>query len=162
MNHPDVELISAYVDDELEVFERNLIEEHLMSCENCLELYNDLKKMKELITLTYRSIQIPQDLEQKIMERINQGETEIPLMINKIPWLQFILPLFVISLLITSQPLILSFGIISSVTKVLLSIIPVVIHIVPYLLGVIIFLSLIAILFSIWSLRRLMVKKAYY
>ncbi|WP_339061601.1 sigma-70 family RNA polymerase sigma factor [Tepidibacillus marianensis] len=161
LNHPE-ELISSYIDEELEESDRILVEEHLQTCDRCLNLFNEIKELKNLIHFTYQSIQAPSTIEEKIMVKINQEETMIMSIVNKIPWLPMILPLLILVLYITSQPLRLSLGIISSMAKVIFHLIPIVVNIVPFLLGSIIFTSLVAVLFSLWSLRQLMVKKAIF
>jgi len=161
LKHPE-ELISAFVDDKLAESERQMVEEHLQTCNHCLNLFNELKEMKNLIHFTYQSIQVPNDIEEKVLSRIVQEESFALSIVNKIPWIPMILPLLIFVLYFTSQPLRLSIRVLSSMAKVVIHLIPTVVNIVPFLMGSIIFISFVAVLFSLWSLRQLMVKKAIF
>ncbi|MFV9510227.1 anti-sigma factor family protein [Tepidibacillus sp. LV47] len=159
MNHPEEERISAYVDGELTESEKSIMEEHLQVCDRCQNLFQELTEIKNLVFYAYQNIEVPQAIEQQVMTKIELTKMENLFAINKIPWFQVVLPVLLVALLLTSQPLFLSFGIFSSIMKVIFSIIPVIVTIVPYLLGVIVMISLFAIFLSLWLLRRFIVSK---
>jgi len=146
------ELISEYIDDELSDSERQLVENHLNTCDECRNLTEELLSMKQSIFSTYQSIEIPDGLEQKVMVQV-----------NKQPWLSLsvsVLFLFILSSVLTPF-LSFSVGLASSLTKIGFSllqvIIPTMIYSVPYLLSGIYTFALILLFLSIWSLRRLLI-----
>jgi anti-sigma factor RsiW len=70
MDHP-IDWLSAYIDDELEADQRQLIEDHLQHCESCAAVVHDMMELKAQVAGFYVSIEPPLYLEQQVMQAIN-------------------------------------------------------------------------------------------
>jgi len=64
------EYISAYVDDELMQTQRNFVEEHLATCEDCQRVMASYRTARETLT-SLRATPPMQDIRETTMERVN-------------------------------------------------------------------------------------------
>lgn len=155
INHPD-DLLSAYIDNELNADENRIIEEHLACCEQCQTLYEDLLHMKFQVSSAFQDFEAPEDLEQRIINEINLYPAAKP--INK-AWVT--LPvlgiLTVLIVLILSGPVFVTLiSILFKFIAVLVFVIPSVLTSVPSLFGASIIFSIFMLIFSSFYLRRLL------
>lgn len=67
--HPE-EQLSAYLDDELTQDERKEIEDHLETCESCQALLEDMADNNYDLVQTFSLIEAPIDLEVRVMQSI--------------------------------------------------------------------------------------------
>jgi anti-sigma factor RsiW len=70
MDHPNGWL-SAYIDDELEADQRQLIEDHLQHCQSCAAVVHDMMELKAQVAEFYVTIEPPLYLEQQVRRAIN-------------------------------------------------------------------------------------------
>ena len=49
MNHPWTDKLSDYVDDELSVSDREMLEAHIATCDDCRETVAELRRVMEQI-----------------------------------------------------------------------------------------------------------------
>lgn len=69
-NHIE-ELISAYIDNELSENERQQVKEHLENCPECYEVLNDLMAIQSQVITAFQSFQAPDTLEDNVIHAIN-------------------------------------------------------------------------------------------
>ncbi|MCY9669857.1 zf-HC2 domain-containing protein [Paenibacillus alginolyticus] len=155
INHPD-DILSAYIDNELNDDENRILEEHLAYCEQCQTLYEDLLHLKFQASSAFQDFEAPVDLEQRIMNEINLNPAAKP--INK-AWVT--LPvlgiLTVLIVLILSGPVFVTLiSILFKFIAVLVFVIPSVLTSVPSLFGASIIFSIFMLIFSSFYLRRLL------
>ncbi|MDQ0497063.1 zf-HC2 domain-containing protein [Paenibacillus brasilensis] len=65
-----VDLISAYMDNELTKHERQQVEEHLYNCPECFAIFNDFMMLKNDVLQTFRSIEAPETVEETVLQAI--------------------------------------------------------------------------------------------
>jgi anti-sigma factor RsiW len=71
-NHPE-EQISAYIDNELSEQDRQVVADHIDSCASCQRLVEELLVLQSGVSQTYRMLQSPKELDNRILQAI-QGE----------------------------------------------------------------------------------------
>lgn len=157
------ELISSYIDDELTDDERAVVEVHLKSCSECRALMEELNAIKNTIFSVYRSVEVPFGVEQQVLSVIDRGTLKGPISIQ-ISWaaLASFSLILIITLSVLSPVGVLGLGLASSVLNILFSLlkaIPVIIQSVPYVFITVSAFSVIVMLISIWSLRRLLLMR---
>ncbi|MCX8082953.1 MAG: zf-HC2 domain-containing protein [bacterium] len=59
-------LLSGYIDNEIDIFIREIMEEHIRECERCFSLLNTLEKTIAISRQTHRKQKVPQ----KVVNRI--------------------------------------------------------------------------------------------
>lgn len=155
MNHPD-DLLSAYIDNELNANEHRIIEDHLASCEQCRTLFEDLLLMKDQVSSTFQDFEAPENLEQKIINEIKLNSAAKP--ITKV-WVTLPVAgiLAVLIVFILSGPVFVKLiSILFKFIAVLIFVIPSVLTSVPSLFGASILFSIFILIFSSFYLRRLL------
>lgn len=65
------ELLSAFYDDELETMQKNLVTNHLQSCQNCSLTLESWKKIKQ-ISFSRAPLQIQENFAEKVMAKIEK------------------------------------------------------------------------------------------
>lgn len=70
MAHVD-DLLSAYIDGELELRDREQVEEHLRHCSRCREEFEQLSAAARAFSMYYRPLEAPADTVSKIMLKID-------------------------------------------------------------------------------------------
>ena len=95
-NHPD-DLLSAYIDKELDVNEHRQVEEHLRACKQCQVLVDELLDLQFQVLNAYRAVEAPHDMESLILQKIDR-KSIIPSM--NLAWLAIPLAgIFILSLI---------------------------------------------------------------
>ncbi|NOU76188.1 hypothetical protein GC098_33375 [Paenibacillus sp. LMG 31458] len=158
-NHPD-DLLSAYIDNELNADENRLIEEHLAYCEQCQTLYEDLLQIKFQVSSAFQDFEAPENLEQRIINEINLNSAA-NLKSKSITKAWIALPvagiLAVLTVFILSGPVFVKLiSILFKFIAVLIFVIPSVLTSVPSLFGASILFSIFMLIFSSFYLRRLL------
>jgi anti-sigma factor RsiW len=69
MEHP-IDWLSAYIDDEIDVDNRQLIKAHLERCESCNKTLNEMFEIKTQVAGLFERVEPPFDLEKKVMQAI--------------------------------------------------------------------------------------------
>jgi predicted anti-sigma-YlaC factor YlaD len=152
------ELLSDYMDDELNEVEKQKIEKHLSICSDCNQRLHELRSMREQLLAAYLSIEIPSMIEEKVMGKIQQAS--IKKYTGTLNLLAFLtLSAFGIMLFATTSP-ILSIGLpifhsVYSIARGLIYAVPSIISAIPYVVNVIIALILCFILLAILTLSYL-------
>jgi anti-sigma factor RsiW len=167
MQHVD-HLLSAYIDKELKEQKRLVVEKHLQTCTDCLELYEDFSWMSHELVNTYKQITLPNHLTNQVMAAIDQEEAQnrqkeiSPILsYTTLRW-GTISSIFL--LLSVNLSLILAFGVLFSFTPIrifyhLIHGLLTIFSAIPYLSVAISLMSLLLIVFSLWTLRHLLSSK---
>ncbi|NBD24976.1 anti-sigma factor family protein [Paenibacillus glycinis] len=71
--HPE-EQLSAYLDDELNPDERRKVEDHLATCASCQALLEELAYTKQDLAQTFSRIEAPMDFEARVMQTIGDDK----------------------------------------------------------------------------------------
>ncbi|MFC7392044.1 anti-sigma factor family protein [Scopulibacillus cellulosilyticus] len=155
------ELLSPYIDDELNSEERKAVEQHLKTCKQCREEVEDLRFLKTQMLSAYKTIEIPDiGFEQEVIRKIQILEAENRKAFSwKFCTALVIGILVIIFALLKLSPILYAslrvvytlFAVGTRITHALL----VIVSDVPYLLGAFIIVTLILIVISGWSVRRL-------
>ncbi|MGG1555167.1 anti-sigma factor family protein [Paenibacillus ferrarius] len=72
-HHPEDQL-SAYVDDELSIEEKQAVEAHLKHCESCQALLTEWLAMQAEMKGAFQSIQAPMAFEDRVMQTLEQRQ----------------------------------------------------------------------------------------
>jgi anti-sigma factor RsiW len=163
MEHVD-ELISAYLDNELTEAERVLVELHIGTCKECRALVEDFLAMKSQLFTVYQSIEIPDNLEQRVLASLEQKPKTTTRRYTVVPWVLTgsavtLLLLFMVSL---SPLATLSIGLFSSLVTIMVSVlqvVPVFAASLPSLFIGIAGVTVFLLFLLIWSLRRFLLIK---
>jgi anti-sigma factor RsiW len=153
--HPEDQL-SAYLDDELNHDERQQVEEHIEKCESCQALLEDLLVIQRDLVQTFNLIQEPADLEVRVLQSIAKEES--PATAGK-GWLfGFLMVTLTLGIFwfVNGSVLV---KLIHGFLKLMIAMVYVASHFilsVPVLSGLTVVLSLIILVTSIYSLRRLL------
>ncbi|XJZ28797.1 anti-sigma factor family protein [Bacillota bacterium Lsc_1132] len=67
------EMLSSYIDDEVNEIEREWVERHLENCLECKSEYLQLKMINEQFHNAYQMIEIPAGIEEMVFTRIQQN-----------------------------------------------------------------------------------------
>ncbi|WP_040948983.1 anti-sigma factor family protein [Gorillibacterium massiliense] len=71
MDHP-TEWLSAYMDDEMELEQRQKMDRHLAECASCRALLSDLMDMQSQVAQFYHQVKAPDTLEMNIMKALEK------------------------------------------------------------------------------------------
>ncbi|MGG1516365.1 zf-HC2 domain-containing protein [Paenibacillus oryzisoli] len=74
MNHHPEDQLSAYVDDELSIEEKQAVEAHLKHCESCQALLKEWLAMQAEMKDAFQSIQAPIAFENQVMQTLEQRQ----------------------------------------------------------------------------------------
>jgi anti-sigma factor RsiW len=152
------DLLSEYIDDELNEEQKQIIEEHLSICSDCNHRLQEIKFLRNQIFEAYLSIEIPSRLEDKVMAKIQQASIKKAIsVLNLFAFLSLFA--FGIMLMVTASPF-LTVGLpvfhsAYSIARGLIYAVPSIISAIPYVVGVIIVLIISFILIAILTLRYL-------
>jgi hypothetical protein len=72
LNEHPIESLSAYLDDEMSVEERGMMEHHLASCEMCRSMVTDLTEIRLQVSSYFGAIEAPQGLELKVLASLSK------------------------------------------------------------------------------------------
>ncbi|BBH20379.1 hypothetical protein Back11_17240 [Paenibacillus baekrokdamisoli] len=153
--HPEDQL-SAYLDDELNNDERRRMEDHIEKCESCQALLEDLLVLQRDLVQTFNLIQEPADLEVRVLQSIAKEES--PATVGK-GWLfGFLMVSLTLGIFwfVTGSVLV---KLVHGFSKLMIAMVYVASHFilsVPVLTALTVVLSLIILVTSIYSLRRLL------
>ncbi|SEP15379.1 anti-sigma factor [Paenibacillus sp. OV219] len=153
--HPE-EKLSAYLDDELTQDERREIEEHLETCKSCQALLEDMADNNYDLVQTICLIQAPMDLEIRVLQSI--GAEEERQFAGKGRILALFLGLLTLGILYLLTGAVIG-KLIHGWSKLMITLIYAISHFilsVPALTGGTIVLSLIILVTSFISLKRLL------
>lgn len=152
------ELLSEYIDDELNEEQKQTIEEHLSICSDCNHRLQEIKLLRKQILEAYLSIEIPSRIEDKVMAKIQQASIKKAIsVLNLFAFLSLFA--FGIMLMVTASPF-LTVGLpifhsAYSIARGLIYAVPSIISALPHVVEVIIVLILSFILISILTLSYL-------
>jgi predicted anti-sigma-YlaC factor YlaD len=155
MEHP-IDWLSAYIDDEIDVENRQLIEAHLEQCESCITTLNELVEIKAQVAGLFERIEPPFDLEQKVMQAI---EDKSPVQL----WLRSWLSISIISVVCLATfwyflgPILLK--LITVMYKISLATVYLfsnVVTSIPSVYGIVVMIIIMLLMISCISLRRLL------
>ncbi|MBM7644136.1 anti-sigma factor RsiW [Scopulibacillus daqui] len=156
------ELLSPYIDDELNGEERRLVEDHIKTCKQCQEEVEELRFLKAQMQSFYQGIDIPDiSFEEAVIRKIQTIEQEQQEVFSWKFWAALAVGMCVIiSVLLTLSPFL------YACIRVLYTLFNVgarIAHAVmiialdmPYLTGALIITTLILIIISGWSVSRLL------
>ncbi|WCK53577.1 zf-HC2 domain-containing protein [Aneurinibacillus sp. Ricciae_BoGa-3] len=154
MNNHVEEQLSAYLDDELPLAESIDVKRHLDACVSCRTVLQELSSMQRNILAAYRSVLLPEDLEEHIRLAVfDENKSAYPS--RRYAGL-FSLP--IISAILLCALLVLARAIFPpffSLLFALLHAICIVVSAVPLLSDGLAVLSIAVALLSVWSLLRL-------
>jgi len=155
------DLLSAYLDHELDDVEQKRVEHHLSHCSECRQEFEKLALLKQQIYMAYGSVQAPEGLEQAVMENIRQRQFAYG--IGK--WVAAAVAALLAIVVVMTMSSIVYFGtaIVSAVVNIgfsLLHMIPFIVSSIPSLLGIVLVTAVILIIVSLWSLHRLLETRA--
>lgn len=151
------ELLSEYIDDELNEEQKQTIEKHLSICSDCNHRLQEMKLLRKQILEAYLQVEIPM-IEEKVMAKIQQAS--IKKAINVLNLFAFLtLFAFGIMLMVTASPF-LTIGLpifhsAYSIARGLIYAVPSIISAIPHVVEVMIALILSFILIAILTLRYL-------
>jgi predicted anti-sigma-YlaC factor YlaD len=151
-------LLSEYMDDELNEEEKQIIEKHLAVCSDCNHRLHELRSLRKQILAAYLPIEIPSMIEEIVIEKIQQASIKKSTgALNLLAFLSLFA--FGIMLMVTASP-ILTIGLpifhsVYSIARGLIYAVPSIISALPYVVEVIIALIFCFIIFAILTLRYL-------
>jgi predicted anti-sigma-YlaC factor YlaD len=151
-------LLSEYMDNELNEEEKQIIEKHLAVCSDCNHRLHELRSLRKQLLAAYLPIEIPNMIEEIVIKKIQQAS--IKKSSGALNLLAFLtLFAFGIMLMVTASPILtIGFPIFHSVYSIargLIYAVPSIISALPYVVEVIIALILCFIIFAILTLRYL-------
>ncbi len=154
------EQLSAYIDNELTDDERSAVENHLHRCEACQKEYEDLIFVSEQLKDVYYDLSTTNRMETIVLQEINKKEEQLNTLLLKLSWIYVGLAgvsfLFIYAYYSTFSMVL---NVASSIYTISLSIyraIPILMSKIPYLNGMIMMFTVLILVISIWSLRRLL------
>lgn len=152
------ELLSDYMDDELNEMEKERIEKHLAICSDCNNRLQELMSLREDLVKAYRQIEIPAMIEEKVLEKIQL--TSIRRYSGVLNMLAFLaLFAFGVMLFVTTSPFFTVempiFQSVYSIARSLIYAIPSIISSIPYVVEVITLFMMGFIALAIITLRYL-------
>lgn len=155
------DLISAYLDEELNGMEVQHVEHHLSRCPECRKELAELKELREEMTFAYSSIEAPDGFVDSVMAEIGTSSPVSKKFEAFKKWIIALLVIFMVTVLSMQIAPFLSLGA-AMVTFVfnfgfeLLRFISFIISKIPYMLGFVCAVAGSLILLSLWSLKRLL------
>jgi predicted anti-sigma-YlaC factor YlaD len=72
MEHHIDEFVSAYLDNELSDNDRQAVNDHLQSCQQCNQLVEELQHVQSEVMGLFHDVHAPAGLENKVLAKINQ------------------------------------------------------------------------------------------
>ncbi|WP_416827353.1 anti-sigma factor family protein [Ectobacillus polymachus] len=159
--HEVEELLSAYVDDEISSDERMKVEEHLRTCESCQQQVQELTQMKQNISRAYFDVLPDDHFEALVMENISSYKEQLNRRKRRIHASVLIIgvALILFIFLQTSSALFAFFQVFFSFLHVSMSLIRAFVTIVssvPTIIGTIVMSTVFVLIFSSWSIHRLL------
>jgi predicted anti-sigma-YlaC factor YlaD len=151
-------LLSEYMDDQLNEEEKQIIETHLAACSDCNHRLTELRSLRKQILDAYMPIEIPSMIEDIVMEKIQLASIKKSTgALNLLAFLSLFA--FGIMLMVSASP-IFTIGLpifhsVYSIARGLIYAVPSIISALPYVVEVIIALILCFIIFAILTLRYL-------
>lgn len=151
-------ILSEYMDDELNEAEKQNVEKHLSICSDCNNRLHELKALREEMLAVYFSIDIPNRIEEKVIEKIQLAtEKNKTMVLNLLAFLMLFA--FGIMLYESTSP-VLTVGLpifhsFYSIARGLIYAVPSIISGIPYVVEVITLLICSFIVFAILTLRYL-------
>lgn len=70
MSNHVLDMLNAYIDEELSSEEKSRVNEHLQNCDSCLQEVNQLIQLKDWMTDIYAMEPVPNFLDERIMSEI--------------------------------------------------------------------------------------------
>lgn len=160
------ELLSAYIDNEVNRDEEELVRNHLKHCEECRESLYELELLKDNVFYAYENIEVPVGLEASIMNRIHVLERDKTPVNHLAGWMTGLVGvLILLGLAALVAPFVYIIGKIGPVfartfMKVLHTV-PIVMDAIPYFSFVLYGAAVILIIFSGWFLLRLLLSGSF-
>lgn len=152
------ELLSDFMDNEINEDERQMIEKHLAVCTDCNNWFRELTTLRKQILATYQMIEVPSTIEGNVLEKI-QGVSikKYSGVLNRIAIIMFFA--FGIMFLVTTSPFLTVglpiFHTIYSIARGLIYAIPSIISAIPYVVEVITVVIFSFIALAVITLRYL-------
>jgi predicted anti-sigma-YlaC factor YlaD len=156
MNQHVEDLISAYLDDECTHEEKIQVEQHLVHCSSCRQLFDDLMQIRSSISQTFQTLDIPERIEQRVITVLEQREFQaFSWWIRGIILFPVLLGIFMLIPIFKWGTALIKglFHLSSSILQV----IPVLISAIPFMSIIISLWAVFLLIVSIWSLRRLLI-----
>lgn len=148
------DLLSAYLDQELSHEEQRQVERHLNHCLACQEEMEVLASLKEQTALAYAAVEIPEGIEEAVMAKIAEHQRAFYVASAARKWGSVVLAALLAVLLYNQIAPAVSF--ILAMGYRFLQVISFLVTSTPYLLGIVFAVAIMLIIFSVWSLRRLL------
>ncbi len=159
------ELLSAYSDDEVSPVERRDVEAHIQICRECKKELEELLWLKQEMEIAYPLSMEPDfQFEQSVMDKVrkyNQQKQAIPKRRFAVAGL-FAVLLFSVLLLQTGQVMYMAMKFTFAFVKIGISLAHAfgsILSSVPYVVEVMVPTVIIILIFSGWSIRRLLITK---
>lgn len=153
--------LSAYLDNELDAENKQVVESHLFSCERCLKSYEDLLFVKDQLRMAYTDTEAPDSLEDTIMAAIWPESRPLHSRNKSMPFLASAFIIAAIALIaIAFMPLLASWvNFMSAFFTISFSMAhaaTVIINKLPAVMSVIIAMLILIILGSVWTIIKLL------
>lgn len=153
--------LSAYLDHELDNEEKERVEQHLAHCPACHEELESLAVLKRQIAFAYETVEAPDGLENAIMDKIKERRSPVTTTAAVRKWGMAIIAVFLAAVFYSQVAPAVSLGaaMVAFIVRTgfrLFQVLPFFVTSVPYLLGVVFAAAIGMIIFSLWSLRRLL------
>ncbi|OKP87732.1 hypothetical protein A3844_10005 [Paenibacillus helianthi] len=148
--------LSAYMDGELTVEERQQVESHLESCESCQVLLEELLSVQSTVIHAFGRIQEPEDLEIRVLQALSDKKERAT---AEKGWLLVPLAAFVSLVILWFAAGAIFAKVLHGFLKLMIALVYMGSHLlsgVPVLSGLTVLLSLLIITASVYSLRRLL------
>ncbi|HET7577704.1 MAG TPA: anti-sigma factor [Bacillales bacterium] len=154
-------LLSAYLDQELDDKEKERVEQHLENCPACHEELESLAALKKQIAFAYETVEAPDGLEMAVMDKIEERRHTVQTAAAVRKWGMAVMAVFLVAILVNEAAPAFSLGAAMVTFMVrtsfrLLQVLPFFVTSVPYLQGIVFAAAIGMIIFSLWSLRRLL------
>ena len=160
------DLVSAYLDEELNEIDAQKVEHHLKLCPSCRNELEELVQLREELASAYSSIDAPVGFVDQVMAEIEASDpVSMKFRVFK-KWAIALAVIFIVAMLSLQLAPFIAFGA-AMVTFIfnfgfeLLRFISFVISKIPYMLGVVCAVAGSLILLSLWSLKRLLGMQMY-
>ncbi|MGV3487298.1 MAG: zf-HC2 domain-containing protein [Tuberibacillus sp.] len=160
------ELLSAYLDNELNDEDTRRVHEHLRNCEECRDSLYELQLLKDNIFYAYENIDVPVNLEASIMDRIFVMEQDASPKNDFAVWVTgavaFVIMASMAAFIAPVMYFIARFTYkLASIGFTVLHTVPIVVSAIPYLSYILYGGAIILIAISSWLLYRLLLSNAY-
>jgi predicted anti-sigma-YlaC factor YlaD len=160
------ELLSAYIDNEINRDEEEKIPRHLKECEHCREALYELQLLRENVFYAYESIVVPDTLETSIMGQIQGPEQESLAVSPLAGWATGLVAMLVLA---TMVMIVAPFmyvvarilSIFATIAVKILHTVPIIIDAIPYFSTVLYSGAIVLIIISVWFLYRLVISGSF-